>query len=83
MFRADLNPATKSEALEALTLAKAHAPRAAMASSAELCAAEATIYFEEGKFGFCHEWAVESLRYSLGILHPEFQQVDTVRKVRK
>jgi len=47
-----------------------HAPQAAMASSAELCAADARRFANRGEMRAAWNMALTSLRYSLGILSP-------------
>jgi hypothetical protein len=77
MFDATMNTATETEAYETLRKAQIHAETTTkpMKSSAVHCAKEAEAYFNRGMFGFAHEWACESLKYSVGILHPEYEQV--------
>jgi hypothetical protein len=74
MFNAYKNQATEPQAYEALRLAQIHAETTTkpMKSSAASCAKDAAEFFNQGRFGFAHEWALESLRYSVGILHPDF-----------
>ena len=74
MFNAYKNQATEAQAYEAMRLAQIHAELTTkpMKSSAEHCVREAEGFFNAGRFGFCHEWALESLRYSVGILHEAF-----------
>ena len=74
MFNAYENRATEAQAYEALRLAQIEAERTTkpMKSSAEACAKDAAAFFDQGRFGFCHEWAVESLKYSVGILSPAY-----------
>lgn len=77
MFDATKNTATETQAFEALRLAQIHAETTdkPMKSSAVVCVKDAERFFNEGRFGFAHEWACESLRYSVGILHPAFTRV--------
>lgn len=74
MFNAYKNTATETQAFEALRLAQINAETTAkpMKSSAESCAKDAEAFFNKGAFGFAHEWACESLRYSVGILHADY-----------
>ncbi len=46
--------------------------RPVCSSSAAMCAGMARKFIQESKPGFAHEWACESLRYSVGILSPVF-----------
>lgn len=81
MFNAYLNTATETQAYEALRLAQIHAETTTkpMKSSAVECAANAERHFNEGKFGFAHEWACESLAYSVGMFHPDHAKVSAER----
>ena len=76
MFNAYKNTANETQAFEALRLAQMHAETTTkpMKSSAASCAAEAEAFFNKGMFGFAHEWACESLRYSVGILHADYSK---------
>jgi hypothetical protein len=49
-----------------------HAPHAAMASSAELCASDARLFATRGDLRAAWNMALTSLRYSLGILSPVY-----------
>jgi len=71
------NKATETQAYSALRIAQIHAETTTkpMKSSAVHCAQEAERFFNEGRFGFAHEWAKESLRYSVGVFHPDFAKV--------
>lgn len=68
------NKATETEAYEALRLAQIEAERTTkpMKSSAVHCVGEAERFYNSGMFGYAHEWAKESLRYSVGVFHPFF-----------
>lgn len=74
MFNAYKNPATEAQAYEALRSAQINAETTTkpMKSSAEHCAKEAEAFFNRGMFPFAHEWACESLRYSVGVFHKDF-----------
>jgi hypothetical protein len=52
--------------------ATAHAPQAAMASSAALCAEDARLFAARGDLRAAWNMALVSLRYSLGILSPVY-----------
>lgn len=79
MFNAYKNQATETQAYEAMRLAQINAERTTkpMKSSAEHCVKECEGFFNQGRFGFAHEWALESLRYSVGILHPDFAKAES------
>jgi hypothetical protein len=68
------NQATEAQAYEALRIAQIAADLTdkPMKSSALSCAKDAAAFFDRGMFGYAHAWACESLRYSVGILHPDF-----------
>lgn len=68
------NKATENQAYQVLRLAQIHAEATTlpMKTSAKHCAKEAEEFFNKGLFGYCHEWACESLKYSVGILYPEY-----------
>ena len=74
MFDATKNQATEPQAYEAMRLAQINAELTdkPMKSSAELCVKECEGFFNAGMFGYAHEWALESLRYSVGILHRDY-----------
>ena len=76
MFNAYKNQATEAQAYEAMRLAQMNAETTTkpMKSSAEHCVKECERFFNEGMFGFAHEWAVESLRYSVGVFHKDFNK---------
>jgi hypothetical protein len=73
MFDATKNTATEAQAYEAMRQAQCNEHKGAMRSSAKHCAEESARFFNAGMFGYAHEWACESLRYSVGILHPAYQ----------
>lgn len=66
--------ATLSQAYEALRLAQIHADvdGGVLRSSAVACVKDAEVFFSKGMYGFAHAWAVESLRYSVGVFHTSF-----------
>lgn len=69
------NKATETQAYEALRLAQIHAHKGQMASSARSCAVDAEAFFNKGMFGYAHEWARQSLRYSVGVFHDDFAKL--------
>lgn len=77
MFDALKNTATEAQAYEAMRQAQmaAELTEKTGKSSAELCVKEAEAFFNKGMFGFCHEWAMESLRHSVGVFHPTYTKV--------
>ncbi len=81
-FDATLNVATREQANAAVDLACHHStrPGIAMRSSAQSCADDAAKFFAEGRYGYAHEWAVESLRYSVGIMHPDYIRLQKERR---
>lgn len=74
MFDATKNPATEAQAYEALRMAQINAELTTkpMKSSAAHCAEEAEKFFNKCMFGYAHEWACESLKYSVGVFHPAY-----------
>jgi hypothetical protein len=70
------NKATEEQAYNALRLAQIHAELSSN-SSAEFCAKEAARFYNQEWFGFCHEWAKESLSHSVGIFHNDYDTVET------
>lgn len=81
MFNAAKNTATETQAYEALRLAQIHAETTTKGgkSSALMCAKDAEKFFNEGRFGFCHEWAWQSLKHSVGMFHADFKKLDAER----
>ena len=60
----------------AIRLARKHVGNgAAMESSARLCLADAIERFERGSYDAAHWRAAGSLKYSVGILHADYQRV--------
>ncbi len=60
----------ETELAELVAVAVKHAPAAAMASSAVLCASDAQAFASRGESRPAWNMALLSLRYSLGILSP-------------
>lgn len=50
---------------------------AAMESSARLCMASAVEMLDAGNDEAARTWAMRSLRYSVGIMHPEYVRADS------
>ena len=65
-------PMTAAQVIE---IAKEHAHLAPMRSSAESCIRDAETWLREGVELTAYAWAVRSLKYSLGIGHPLYQQL--------
>ena len=67
---------TEDQAHRAIICALTHMrdPDVAMRSSAILCCDDARANFARRDFTAAYRRAVDSLRYSVGILHPDFQQ---------
>lgn len=83
LFDASKNIATAEQAFDAVLLATRLAEQmdpAKMKSSAVHCAELASKFAIEGRFGYAHEWACESLAYSVGILHPDYRRLMTERR---
>jgi hypothetical protein len=62
------------EAQQIIALAEAHADKAQMRSSAELCIADAKSCLERGLVQYAKERALKSLAYSVGIFSPVYKQ---------
>lgn len=59
---------------EVIQLAKKHANNGApMQSSAQLCLKEAIDLQQQGKYEAARNLAVKSLRYSVGVFHPDYK----------
>jgi hypothetical protein len=65
----------ESRAYEAVRLAQVNEHKGAMASSAALCSADALACFNVGDYTHAVARARESLRYSVGIFHPDYAKV--------
>jgi hypothetical protein len=57
-----------------LRLARLHEHEGAMPSSAKLCADDAQALFDRGDFDGCAVRACTSLRYSVGVLHRDYEK---------
>ena len=58
-----------------ITLARKHVDNGAvMASSAELCLADAVRLYDDGKFDLAAMWAKKSLSYSVGFFHADYKR---------
>lgn len=69
--------ATTMTAAEAIALAQKHVDaryESRMQSSAELCLADAKALMEKGEERVAKNRAVRSLAYTVGILHPDYQE---------
>lgn len=47
-----------------------------MESSARLCLADAISLYDKGDTEYAKKRALESLRYSIGILHPDYKKAE-------
>lgn len=45
-----------------------------MESSARLCLADAIVCYDDGDYDSAYRLAVKSLKYSVGIFHPEYKK---------
>ena len=59
---------------EIIALARKHIGAGTMESSARLCLADAIASYDHGAYGIARDWAVKSLRYSIGILAPDYKR---------
>lgn len=57
---------------QVLSLARKHIGSGSMVSSARLCLADAVKLADEGELGYARERAIQSLKYSVGVFHPDF-----------
>lgn len=62
-------------AQKAISLAKEHASKAQMRSSADLCIEDAEHCLQRGDFESAMRRAKDSLKYSVGILSPIFREL--------
>ena len=62
------------ETTEVIALAKAHLHEAQMLTSAALCLNDAEILLLAGDHRFARSRAQKSLKYSVGIFHPDYQR---------
>ena len=67
--------ATETQAYEALRLAQLNAHKGSLASSAAMCVADALACFNAGDYAHAIVRARESLRYSVGVFHPDYAKV--------
>lgn len=61
------------DAKETIRLARKHLGQGTMESSARLCLADAIVLYDHACYDDAHERALKSLKYSVGILHPDYQ----------
>lgn len=47
-----------------------------MESSARLCLADAISLYDNGDYQYAKNRALDSLRYSIGILHPDYKKAE-------
>jgi hypothetical protein len=64
----------KMETTEIITLAKARLHEAQMLSSAAICLHDAETLLLAGDHKFARSRAQQSLKYSIGIFHPDYQR---------
>jgi hypothetical protein len=58
---------------DTLILARKHLG-GSMESSALLCLTQAIEHRDAGAYDLARQWAIRSLSYSVGILHPDYQR---------
>lgn len=63
---------TAEQTVAAIETARRHAGEGAMASSAALCLADAEALRKAGRLDDAHAAALRSLKYSVGIFHPDY-----------
>lgn len=63
-----------------INLARAHAHEGAMTSSARLNLSEANDAYDRGHYGAARISAIRSLKYSVGILHTDYERAQTADK---
>jgi hypothetical protein len=61
-----------------IALARKHvlADEVAMRSSAEHCLAEALSAQEKGSLEYAKQWALRSLKYSVGVFHADYKRAE-------
>ena len=81
-FDARLNIATleQADAAVALAIDLATSPGVAMRDSAQECAEAAAGFLEDENAGFAHEWACQSLAYSVGIFSEHYIRLQKERR---
>jgi hypothetical protein len=57
-----------------MALARKHIGKGMMESSARLCLSDANHLFDRGLLDYAKKRALESLKYSIGILHKDYQK---------
>ena len=62
---------------ELLTLCRKHLAAAQMESSARLCLADAVALHDAGDFQAAKQRALRSLKFSVGVFHPDFRRAAT------
>lgn len=65
---------TESQAYEAIRLAQVHEHEGRMPSSAQLAAGDAVKCFNRGDYTSARMRARDSLSYSVGVFHPDYQR---------
>jgi len=60
------------EAHKILSLAEQHIGKGSMISSAEFCLHDAMAEYAAGKLDNAKAWALRSMRYSIGVFHPDY-----------
>ena len=59
---------------KAITLARKHIGKGIMESSARVCLSDAIHLFDRGLVDYAKKRALDSLKYSIGILHADYKK---------
>lgn len=59
---------------QALTLARKHLGKGNMESSARACMMDAVAQYDKGNYDAARMWAVKSIAYSVGVIHPDYKK---------
>jgi len=67
---------TREQALEAVSKAISHMGKGAMVSSAKVALEDVTVLLSKGEWAYAFNRAMDSLAYSVGILHQDYRALN-------